>query len=329
MLRLITSRKEIKDCQNKLESQLKNHLPYKEKLDIGFQGGKITNDVFYSDSLWYSTSILDDADIPRYWNAFGLGKRDDGNQIIIVEINPPLEGKTRQVAGLFAKDEITNDYFILHRGKIGGGRKGIGKDRFKNWYRGKWVNVFDDQGNPEEGILISSISSKNLVAKITAFVREVAEFKDDVTNQKSRRSVKNIEESLSFNPEFYGTKSGKRKSKFEYESNHGLIVNALEKWVQNSLKSNQKTFNNSLIDLAVSNGKKTFGIYEVKTRSDSQSIYTGIGQLMFHSGGDDSITKFLVLPEDTYEGQFLSILTALKIKLIKFIIKGDKIEFIA
>jgi len=207
MLRLITDRREIEDCQNKLESQLKQHLPYKEKLDIGFQGGKITNDVFYSDGLWYSTLILDDADIPRYWNALGLGKRDDGNQIIIVEINPPLEGKTRQVAGLFAKDEITNDYFILHRGKIGGGRKGIGKDKFKNWYRGKWVEVFDDQGDSEEAILISSITSKNLVSKITDFVHEVAEFKDDVTNRKNRRSVENIEESLLFNPECYGKKA--------------------------------------------------------------------------------------------------------------------------
>jgi len=84
-----------------------------------------------------------------------------------------------------------------------------------------------------------------------------------------------------------------------------------------------------LIDLAVSNGNKTFRIYEIKTRSNSQSIYTGIEQLMFHSGGDDSITKFLVLPEDTYENQFLSILNALKIKLIQYLFKGDKIEFIA
>ena len=329
MLRLITDKREIEDCQNKLESQLKKRLPYKEELDIGFQGGKITNDVFYSDGLWYSTSILDDADFPRYWNAFGLGKRDDGNQTIIVEINSPLEGRTRQVAGLFAKDDLTNEYFILHKGKIGGGREGIGKNKFKNWYLGKWVEVFDDQVGSEEAILISSIASKNLVSKLTDFVREVAEFKDDVTNLKNRRSVKNIEESLSFNPEFYGKKSGKRTSKFEYESNHGLIVNALEKWVQKNLKSNQKTFNNSLVDLAVSNGNKTLMIYEVKTRSDSQSIYTGIGQLMFHSGGDDRITKFLVIPKGAYEHQFLSILKALKIKLIQYLFNGDEIEFIA
>ena len=150
-----------------------------------------------------------------------------------------------------------------------------------------------------------------------------------MTNRKNMRLVENIEESLSFNPEFHGKKSGKRASKFEYESNHGLIVNALEKWVQKKLKSNQKTFNNSLIDLAISNGNQTIMIYEVKTRSDSQSIYTGIGQLGFHSGGDDRIAKFLVLPEDAYKDQFLSILDALKIKLIRYLFKGDKIEFIA
>jgi hypothetical protein len=43
MLRLITNKKEIEDCQKKLESRLKKYLPYKEELDIGYQGGKITN----------------------------------------------------------------------------------------------------------------------------------------------------------------------------------------------------------------------------------------------------------------------------------------------
>ncbi|OCC15995.1 5-methylcytosine-specific restriction enzyme McrB related protein [Dissulfuribacter thermophilus] len=329
MLRLITTRNKIQKCQKEFEARLKKLLPYKKKLDIGFQGGKITNEVFYNDNLWYSTLILRDADIPRYWNAFGLGKRKDGNQIIVVEINPPIEGSTRQVAGIFAKDEITNDYFILHRGKIGGGRKGIGKERFKNWYRGKWVQVFDDKGNNEEAIIISSITSKNLLLKLTEFVNEVAKFKESIANKHDKRTIKNVEKSLSFNPEFYGKKKGKRKSIFEYDSNHGMIVNALENSLRKRLKQNQRTFNNSLIDLAVSDGKRTLSIYEVKTRSDSQSIYTGIGQLMFHSSGDDKIARFLVLPNDTYDSQFLSILTTLKIKLIKFAINGNEIKFIA
>ena len=329
MLRLITSRNEIQKCQKEFEARLKKLLPKKERLDIGFQGGKITNDVFYRSNLWYSTLILQDADIPRYWNAFGLGKRKDGNQIIVVEINPPIEGSTKQVAGLFAKDEVTNDFFILHRGKIGGGRKGIGREKFKNWYRGKWVQVFDDQGNDEEAIIISSIASKDLLPKLTEFVREVAKFKESIANKHYNRTIDGVEISLSFSPEVHGKKKGKRRSIFEYDSNHGLIVNALEIWISKRLKQNQRTYNNSLIDLAVSDGKRTLNVYEVKTRSDSQSIYTGIGQLMFHSGGDDKITRYLVLPDDRYDKRFLSILSALKINLIKFEIKGNEIKFIA
>ncbi|MEM3421926.1 MAG: hypothetical protein QW315_06700 [Candidatus Hadarchaeum sp.] len=329
MLRLITSRNEIQKCQKEFENRLKKLLPKKERLDIGFQGGKITNDVFYSGNLWYSTMILQHADIPRYWNAFGLEKRKDGNQIIVVEINPPVEGSTKQVAGLFAKDEITNDLFILHRGKIGGGRKGIGKEKFKNWYRGKWVQVFDDQGNDEEAILISSISSNYLLPKLTEFVREVAKFKESVADKHDNRTIDDVETSLSFRPEFHGKKKGKRRSIFEYDSYHGLIVNALEIWISKRLKQNQKTYNNSLIDLAIIDGERIIGVYEVKTRSDSQSVYTGIGQLMFHSGGDDKISRYLVLPDDHYDKRFLSILSALKINLIKYERKGSEIKFIA
>ncbi|MDQ7054503.1 MAG: hypothetical protein Q9P14_17055 [candidate division KSB1 bacterium] len=167
-----------------------------------------------------------------------------------------------------------------------------------------------------------------MLIKITNFVNEVARFKTVITNQENSRSVENLEDSLSFSPEFYGTKKGKRKSKFEYESNHGLIVNALEEWLKNRMESNLKTFNTSLIDLGVSDGNRTLSIFEIKTSFDSQSIYTGIGQLMFHSAGEDRIRKYLVLPFHNYKDKFLSILKALNINLIQFKFERNTIAFI-
>ena len=326
MLKLITEKNEISKCQKEFASALKKDLSNKERLTIGFQGGNFDNEVFYNNDIWYSTIFLDadDVKIVRYWNGFGLGKREDGNQIIVVEINPPFSGATKQVAGLFAKDERTGDYFVLHRGRIGGGRKGIGKETFKSWYRGKWVEVYDELGNQEEAILIGSLNSKKLSVKIRDFVKEVAKFKQEVATGKNSRSAKNINKRLSFDPEFHGSKKGKRKSKFEYESYHGLVVNSLDEQVE----SNSSTFNTSLIDLAVQKKDKLVKIYEVKTLSDRQSIYTGIGQLMFHSYGNDKIEKVLVLPEADYQKELTGILANLNIKILTYtIVGGEKVKF--
>ena len=319
MLKLLTNKREIAKSQNSIVDILKKSLKNNEKLTIGYQGGNFENQVYYNKSLWYSTIILEEeVTVPRYWNAFGLGKRKDGNQIIVVEINPVLEGVTRQVAGLFAKDESTGDIFLLHRGKIGGGRKGIGKEAFENWYRGKWAEVYDENKNKEESILISSINSPNFITKLTLFVQEVAKFKEEVSSGKNTRISSDIEENVTFDPEFHGVKKGNRKSKFEYESNHGLIVNELDKYINHSLKKNQYTFNSSLIDLGIRQNDKVIKIFEVKTSNERQAIYTGIGQLMFHSSGDDGIEKIIVLPDDNFPSKFIAKLANLNITIIRY-----------
>ncbi|MDQ7054502.1 MAG: hypothetical protein Q9P14_17050 [candidate division KSB1 bacterium] len=159
MLRLITNEKEIQACQKKIETQLKKDLPFQKTAIIGFQGGQVTREIVFKDKLWYSTDVLKD-NTPRFWNAFGFHEKNQKHVNITVEINIVFEGRTKRVAGLVAKDERTGKCFLLHRGKIGGGKKGVGRDSFKNWYRGTWVEVIDDHGNEEEAILISSITSR-------------------------------------------------------------------------------------------------------------------------------------------------------------------------
>ena len=55
------------------------------------------------------------------------------------------------------------------------------------------------------------------------------------------------------------------------------------------------TFNTQLIDLGIEINDGISEIYEVKTNFDRQSIYTGIGQLFFHSVDDSKIIKNLVV----------------------------------
>lgn len=73
--------------------------------------------------MWALFQELDN----RYWNCFGIARPDPEKALqITVEVNPPLEGMDRKVGGAFARDPHAGDIYFVHRGRIGGGQKGIG-----------------------------------------------------------------------------------------------------------------------------------------------------------------------------------------------------------
>jgi hypothetical protein len=328
MLEAVTSKTEIAKCQRMLEDSLKTSLPHQERLSVGYPGGHLENEVYYRKGLWFSTLKSDDAQVPRYWNAFGTGKREGGHQIITVEINPPIEDLTKQVSGLFAKDKQSNTYFVLHRGRIGGGKKGIGKTAFEGWYHGTWVNVMDEDGNSEKVILVGTLRSSDLVYQIQEFVAEVSRFKNEVSSGKFSRHPMRKDKILTFDPEFYGRKSGKKRSSFEYDTYHGLVVSALEqKYKGEHVTDKHTTFNTKMIDLGIQADGRTKYIFEVKSSSDRQSIYAGIGQLMLHSLGSSAIKKTLVLPVGNNVKELTTVLRQIGIELLYYEISNGTVKF--
>jgi hypothetical protein len=101
----------------------------------------------------------------------------------VVEINPALTGYRRQVSGLFAKN-ARGEVFLLHTGKIGGGRKGVGKSAFGAAYEGKWTDVATEGGEMTQAIEIGRIREKLFIDKLLKFVQEVNRFKASVTGTK-------------------------------------------------------------------------------------------------------------------------------------------------
>lgn len=326
MLEIITNKNEITKCQRILEDTLKATLPHKERLAIGYSGGNFENEVHYGDDLWFSTKLLkeDEVPIPRYWNGFGTGKRKGPHQVITVEINPPLKGSTKQVSGLFAKDKQSDTYFLLHRGRIGGGKKGIGKTAFETWYRGKWVNV----GDNERVILVGTLGASDLIYQIREFVAEVSKFKSEVDSEQLSRQPVRQDKMLTFDPEFSGRKSGKRRSSFEYDTYHGLVVSALEqKYKREHVMDKHKTFNTQMIDLGIQADGRTKHIFEVKSSSDRQSIYSGIGQLILHSSGSSAIKKTLVLPSGNNTKELTTMLRQIDIEVLYYEINNGIVTF--
>src|SRR2546427_12600763 len=124
MLKVITGRSEVLLFQRKFNSRLKNLLKPKGVYTIGYESGNFEDDVHSNGEIWFATGKLLKRKNPCHWNCFGTELRQRRSNNIVVEINIPISGISRALSGLFAKDLATGDIFLLHRGRVGGGRKG-------------------------------------------------------------------------------------------------------------------------------------------------------------------------------------------------------------
>ncbi len=191
MLSLITTPAEISRYQRLLEEYLHNRLPRAMPFKIGHLGGTYEVQVHTDDDLWHTGKLAGEPEPNRYWNAFGLLSSEHPSNII-VEVNIPLQGLNRRVAGMFAKEVKTDEVFILHRGGIGGGREGVGKSAFLAWYEPRALSRFTevDEGStkPARAIAVGRLSDERLLEGFYSFVRDVHDFKKWVAHHYFRSS---------------------------------------------------------------------------------------------------------------------------------------------
>ncbi|MFO8067138.1 MAG: hypothetical protein R6U11_06120 [Bacteroidales bacterium] len=163
-------------------SSLKRDMQNKLYLKLGYQGGDVQNYVYYKEKkgLWFSSLLMKNKKIPKYWNCFGLGLKDNNAVDIIVEINPPLSGCTGKVAGLIAHDD-NGICYLMHRGRIGGGKKGIGQAKFMSWYNGETAEVLTCKRKSFNALVVASLESQSITNDIYRFVYKVYQFKKGFT----------------------------------------------------------------------------------------------------------------------------------------------------
>lgn len=232
MLTLVHERKAKTAAQTTLRQNLKNTLEREGKKKIGFPGGN-TDEVIFSagaGKLWASfTRTTQDRSSQRYWNAFGVYNPDRSAQIITVEINIPIATNSANVAGFFAEDRQTGDIYLMHSGRIGGGRPGVGKAAFLVRSKAKLVEVEGEDRKIRSGIVVGRIANADLADRIWRFVRSVDDFKTNATNGSlsTPEFKRRVDEFERYNREFSGNKNGTHRGHFEYLSYHGDIVEEL------------------------------------------------------------------------------------------------------
>ena len=276
MLTILSQEKEVRRAQKLFIDRMNEAAAKTGKINIGWQGGNDVRKVSWSSglSIWW---MLSNEIQNRYWNAFGTETPQWDSRhshIIDCEINIGYGGVNRRISGAFARNE-EGRLFLVHRGRIGGGRKGIGKSRFEENFQGEWEPV--SQGELTENFaLVGALESKRFQKQVADFVKEVNRIKSLPTKYRKLSAIKS-----GFTPEFQGIKEYSMSKNIAAKCDHGPIVGALREKLESQ---GIIVGNRGLMDLYVlDKTQKIHTLFEVKTDSTPTRCYEAIGQLFYYS----------------------------------------------
>jgi len=274
MLKILDGESAIKKYRRQFIKSFKPFINEKITVNLGHPGATVKAKVSWSDSLgiWMFHEKISES---RYWHAFGTGKPSESSHIpITCEINFPMRGIDRRIGGAMAVDRDGRVY-VVHRGKIGGGKKGVGKSLFEDHYRGVWATMED--GPAETTVaLIGVLNSPHFVRQLTQFVRKVDKVKDLISSRSSQLEMTFDE--LRFREEIVGAAYYKVEHNPQTRCNHGLIVMDL----YTALTSHGcKAGNDLMRDLLVVNTKgKITIVFQVITDVSAAGLNSGMVQLL-------------------------------------------------
>lgn len=299
MIKVIEDSNRIKILQNKFHDKLFQLLNETEYSFVGFPAGSFRDNVHFSSQLKIWASFHKEKN--RYWNGFGVGIPVAEKGISLVgEINFPFKGINRRIAGVFAEDK--DKILILHRGKIGGGTAGVGKNLFFEKFGGEKIKAIDDDRETTFA-LVAELDSEYFIEQIASFIHGIYNIKKGKTIEFSN----SFEELLDFTytDEKFGVTITENNEPKTINRIHGIIVNSLAKELKSKNLLIGKDKNR---DIFIHKNNKISTLFEIKTNSNTQSLYSAVGQLIVYSMPIGKINLIAVLPNklDSYVEKKLS-----------------------
>ena len=317
----ITIRKETKAAFDALRSCLIAGAK-KFNRNVGWPGDHGEFTLYWHEDAGFWVVFAGEEEVSRYWCAYGTMDPNSNTSVdITCEINPPTEGIDRRCAGIFLKDSGSGLY-LAHSGKVGGGRKGIGKTKFLEQYSGSLEEIEWPDGVTAEVVLLGKIGGRAFINSVAVYLRAVEAFKADTTGQ-APAAVTERNPDLSFTPEFEGPKRKyKLTAAIESQCHHGTVVNTLHAELKTFGLDAYKT---SKIDLFLADPKgRITHLIEVKTDQTTTSLYQAVGQVMLHGALEKSDPRrILVLPGEV-TSDTAKRMKRLGIEIIRYDWKGDK-----
>ena len=307
MLTAVTDEAAIRRSQRLLARSLRACAGESATAALGFPGGGIRARVAWSDDLgiWFCSKRLAD----RYWNAFGTENPTAGATCrIACEINIPLAGADRRIGGAFASSPA-GDVLLVHRGILGGARRGIGKGLFTERYRGVWALLADPAGRAGVAV-IGGLASPRLAREVALFVQKIAGIKRSV-----RDAQLEIFREPRFRPESLGSRSLLPLRDLDAECARGLVAADLCAALQGL---GIAAGNDEAVHLtAVDRRGSIRALFQIATSAGEEALLPEIGRLALESGRFAApVCLVLVMPAspqgplaDRLRGQEVRVLT--------------------
>ena len=185
MIKTLDTKDELAKYQAILKDILYKKLPKSVRITIGHQGESFDLLAQTNGHIWYVSQIIKGDDY-RNWNAFGLEPQENRSNNILVEINIPVRGKNRRIGGAFGIDRITNKVLLLHRGKVGGGRPGIGKEAFLKWLKARYpqrIKNVQDGDRQTKMVFVAELDPDQMLPSLLEFIELIMEFKNQAVGK--------------------------------------------------------------------------------------------------------------------------------------------------
>lgn len=319
MITIITDEKQIRVLHNKFHKRLNDFLTENIDCVVGYPGGSFEGTVQYSSKL--NIWIAQYNEHNRFWNGFGMGRpQEKRNNSITGEINFPFSGINRQIAGAFAEDTNGN-ILVLHRGRIGGSKIGIGKKYFIDNFRGEKITALDDD-RQTEFCFIGDLDSQNFPRQVENFIKEIKRVKN-IEEEKIATKFAGLSD-FNYTAEHFGKTTVENEATTTINRTHGIIVSALAEELKNK---GHQVGNNKNMDLFIHKKGLITALFEIKTSSETQSLCTATGQLIIYSIPIKSKIPLIAVLPDKLNNETEKQLTVHGIRPLYYQWNGDMPSF--
>ncbi len=321
MLRIVENEPAIRRYQRQFVRCFRLLTEEKIPVKLGHPGASMKATVSWSERLgiWFFSRKIAGS---RYWHAFGVGRPEGGAGVATTcEINFPLNGIDRRTGGAFAQDHGGRIY-VVHRGKLGGGRKGIGKSLFENRYRGVW-EIMDDGGEETPVAVIGILSSPRFARQIAQFVRKIARIKETAVARSSQAELTFDE--ICVHEDLIGVRHCELERETGAECDRGLVIRDLSDALNGH---GLRTRNDGERDLMAMNREgRIRAVFQILTEMSPAGLRAGAAQLILSALDlPDNPIIVLVLPRAP-ENALQDKLKRRNIGLLLYAWEGDRAVF--
>jgi len=321
MLKVIEDEKLIARYARQFTKSFRPLISEKFKVKLGHQGASFRAKVSWSKKLgiWIFSQTTKDI---RYWNAFGIGQpKDAGHLPITAEINFPWAGIDRKTGATFARDAQSRIY-VVHRGKIGGGKKGIGKSLFAQNYRGIWAWMEDGETLTQVAV-IGLLESSRFALQTAQFVEKIAKLKSTAS---CSLQTSLIFSEISFREELVGNQPSSYNDDELDSCDHDLIVSRLAALLARGKLTIGNDVDTELFIVQPTSGRISHVLAVCENGNEKKVLAKAAKLLLQKAALGGHPLAILILPEDEKD-KYAQKMSLIQVDVLGFHLEGERIFF--